>query len=162
MEPEIATRPPKKPRSEAQKKATENALNILKARREAKKEEHIRAERSGVAHSHSERNLTEKPERQEKPVAHSHSERNMTDYVTKKDLEAYMAGMQTKKHVQAKKAVARSRQTQSDASLSESDSESEQEVVTKKSKPRPQPAVTKEPVKLSGYELLDAVFFSHR
>lgn len=123
MEPEIVTKPPKKPRSEAQKKATENALNILKSRREAKKEETIRAE---------------------KPPAASH------DYVTKKDLEAYMA---MKSAPVPKKAVA----------VVESESESEPEpVVQKKPRARLPVAAPPPPVKLSGYALLDEMFFSHR
>ena len=126
-QPVIATKPPKKPRSEAQKKATENALNILKARREAKKEEKIRAE---------------------KPVA---AKEPSHEYVTKKDLEAYMA---SKKHVNAKKVVIESES-------SDSESEPEPVPVVKKSKPRPE-TVVKEPVKLSGYALLDEMFFSRR
>ena len=129
-QPVIATKPPKKPRSEAQKKATENALNILKARREAKKEEKIRAE---------------------KPVVTKES----PDYVTKKDLEAYMAGIQTMTHKAKKKMP------EPDSSESEPE---EEVVVVKKSKPRPvaKEPVIKEPVKLSGYALLDEMFFSRR
>ena len=145
-QPVIATKPPKKPRSEAQKKATENALNILKARREAKKEERIRAEKPVAAKQ-------EEP-RERNSVAHSHSERNLTDYVTKKDLEAYMAGMQTMSHKAKKKPEP--------VPDSSSESEEEEVVVVKKSKPRPAAPVAKEPVKLSGYALLDEMFFSRR
>lgn len=156
MEPEIATKPPKKPRSEAQKKATENALNILKARREAKKEEKIRAERNGVAHSHSERNLTEKP------VA-APAAAPSTEYVTKKDLEAYIASMKSKE-VKPEKVKPKKEPVYSSSSESESESEPEPVVVKKKQEKvvRSRPVQRQEPEKLSGYELLDAMFFSRR
>ena len=128
--PQISTKPPKKPRSEAQKKATENALNILKARREAKKEQQIRAEKP-------------KPAPVSTPPA--------GDYITRKDFEAYVASMKKSRKVEE----------------SESETESEPEpVVTKKATaPAPKPRarqVPQEPVKLSGYDLLDEMFFRRR
>ena len=138
-EPEIATKPPKRPRSEAQKKATENALNILKARREAKKEEKIRA------------------------AAPTQVTAPSTEYVTKKDLEAYLANMKPK--VKAEKVRPKKEPVYSSSSESEPEPEPEPVVRKKQEKPRPEtsrPTPKEEPAKLTGYQLLDAIIFSRR
>ena len=136
MEPVIETKPPKKPRSEAQKKATENALNILKARREAKKENEIR---------------------EEKPAVHSTPAPASGDYVSKKDFESFMQTVNsTLTGLKAPPAVSQPKaKKRAEVLVEEEASSSEEEYVKKPSKRAVQPPVQR----LSGFELLDELLF---